>query len=251
MRDPDRALRLVDVLPAGAAGPERVDLEVGVVDLDLDGVVHHRIDPHAGKAGLPARRRIERADPHQAMHPGLGLQPAIGIQPRHLKRRRLDARLLAVALFQQLDLAAMPLGPARIHAGQHLGPVLRLRAASTRVHLDERIPPIGLSRQQALDLQPLGVIQHPAQRADAIGDHAGIPLRLRHLDQIGGVGRLLLHRPQPVDLGRKPRPLPHHRLGGVRVVPQRRVFDAGVQFFKAGRRDIPVKDASSAARWSA
>ena len=36
MRHPHRRLGLVDVLAAGAARPQRIDLEIGVVDGDID-----------------------------------------------------------------------------------------------------------------------------------------------------------------------------------------------------------------------
>ena len=77
--DPDGAFGLVHVLTAGARGAVGIDLEVGFVDLDLDRVVHHRIDPDAGKTGLPPGVGVERADAHQAVDAALGLQPAIGI----------------------------------------------------------------------------------------------------------------------------------------------------------------------------
>jgi hypothetical protein len=46
-------------------------------------------------------------------------------------------------------------------------------------------------------------------------------------------------------------PLAHELLRGGGVVPQRRVFGLVVQFGEAGFGDIPVKDASSAARSTA
>ena len=53
MRDPDRAFRLVHVLPAGARRAERIDLQVGRVDFNLDRVIHHRRYINRRKAGLP------------------------------------------------------------------------------------------------------------------------------------------------------------------------------------------------------
>jgi hypothetical protein len=43
----------------------------------------------------------------------------------------------------------------------------------------------------------------------------------------------------------------HHLPRGVGLLPQRGILGAGVQLGEAGLRDIPVKDASSAARWTA
>ena len=146
MRQPDRALRFVHVLPAGTRRPIGIDAQVAFVHLNLDRVVHDRVHPHAGKARLPPRRRVERANPHQPMHPRLRFQPAIRVRAGHLQRRRLDTRLLALALLQQLDFVAMLLRPARVHAGQHLSPILRLGTTGAGVHLQKRIVGVSLTR---------------------------------------------------------------------------------------------------------
>ena len=56
------------------------------------------------------------------------------------------------ALFDQLDLVAVLLGPARVHARQHLGPVLRFGAAGAGVDFEVGVVAVGLARQQALQL---------------------------------------------------------------------------------------------------
>src|ERR1019366_3178286 len=86
VRDPDRRLRLVDVLSAFAARPERVDPEVLVADLDFDRVVD-------------LRRDIDRGERRVA--PGRGLGPAgTGVNldergQRVLVVRELEGELLA------------------------------------------------------------------------------------------------------------------------------------------------------------
>ncbi len=58
-----RRVGLVDVLTAGAARAEGVDLEVGLVDLDVDLVLAEVGQRHhAGEAGLAARVGVERRD---------------------------------------------------------------------------------------------------------------------------------------------------------------------------------------------
>jgi hypothetical protein len=49
MREPDRGLGLVDVLSARPACPHRVGLDVGLLDVDFDAVVDHRIGLNAGE----------------------------------------------------------------------------------------------------------------------------------------------------------------------------------------------------------
>src|SRR3546814_5786518 len=62
---------------------------------------------------------------------------------------RLDAGLLAVALFLEFDLVGMGFRPANIHSQQHRGLVLAFGAAGAGMHLEEGIVGIGLARQQA------------------------------------------------------------------------------------------------------
>ncbi len=155
--DAHRAVGLVDVLAAGARGAIGVDAQILVVDLDLDLVVDDRIDPDRGEAGVAAVVRIERRDAHQAMHAALGLEPAIGVGAGDPDRRRFDPGLLAAALFEPFDLVAVRLGPARIHAQQHLGPILRLGAAGAGMDLEIAVVGVGLARQQAFELAPGGL----------------------------------------------------------------------------------------------
>ena len=105
--DAHRAVGLVDVLAAGARGAVGVDAQILVLDLDLDLVVDHRIDPDRGEAGVAARVGVERRDAHQAMHAAFGLEPAIGIGAVDPDRRRFDAGALAGALLEPFDLVAV------------------------------------------------------------------------------------------------------------------------------------------------
>ena len=96
MGDAHGGIGRVDVLAAGARGAVGVDPAVGLLDLDLDAVVDHRIDPDGGEARVAARVGIEGRDAHQPVHAGLGLQPAIGVLALDRAGRGLDAGLLAV-----------------------------------------------------------------------------------------------------------------------------------------------------------
>ena len=87
------------------------------------------------------------------MHPGLGLQPPIGVEALDLQGDRLDPRLFAGGLFQEIDLHAMRIGPAAVHPQQHTGPVAGLGPAGPGVDLDEGIIAIGLPGQQGFQLR--------------------------------------------------------------------------------------------------
>src|SRR3546814_16483066 len=112
----------LDVLTAGARRAIGVDLEVAFVDLDLDIVVDHRIDPDAREAGVAPRRAVVGRDADEAVNAAFGLGIAIGIFALHQHRRRFDARLFARLIFDELDLHPPLFGPPPIHALAHLIP---------------------------------------------------------------------------------------------------------------------------------
>ena len=88
------------------------------------------------------------------MHAHLGLEPAIGVVALDLDGGGLDARLLALRLFHELDLEAVLLGPARVHAQQHAGPVLAFGAARAGMDFQIAVVGVGLAREQRLGLAP-------------------------------------------------------------------------------------------------
>ena len=170
-----------------------VDAHVGFVDVDLDAVVDHRIDRDAGERGVPPRIGIERRDAHQPVHAGFGLQPAIGVVALDLDGRRLDAGLFAVGLFQILDLVAVLLGPARVHAQQHRGPVLALGAAGAGMDFEIGVVGVGLARQQRLELAARDfVLAAFFSAALGLGDDRLIVLGLAELDHADVVVELAL-----------------------------------------------------------
>src|SRR5262249_19905690 len=126
--DPHRRVGLVDVLTAGAGGAVGVDAQVGVVDLDLDAVVDERTDVELGEAGVATGGGAEGTDPHQPVDAALGGEEAAGVLPAGDEGRRLETGLLPRRGLLHLDLEAAALGPAQVHAQQHLGPVLRVGA---------------------------------------------------------------------------------------------------------------------------
>ena len=67
------------------------------------------------------------------MYAVLTLEVTIGVIPLNEDGCGLDARLIAVLIVQQLIGKAMPLGPAGVHAVEHLRPILGLSAAGPGV----------------------------------------------------------------------------------------------------------------------
>ncbi len=127
---------------------------------------------------------FERRDAHQPMHAAFGLQPAIGVGTVDPHRRRFDAGAVAGALLEPFDLVVVVLGPAHIHAQQHLGPVLRFGAASACVDFKIAVIGVGLARQQALDLAPLHLRVQSVEACLGVSDDRGIALGVAEFDQL-------------------------------------------------------------------
>lgn len=65
------------------------------------------------------------------MNAGFSAQPAERVVADDLDGSRLQARDVAVGLFDHFGLEALGFSPAQVHAQQHAGPVLRFGAAGT------------------------------------------------------------------------------------------------------------------------
>ena len=87
-------------------------------------------------------------------------------------------------LLEQLDLVAVLLGPARVHAQQHLRPSPGSRCRRRRHGLRDRCRCVGLAGQQRLDLAPRDfLLAGPSSALLGLGDDAGVVLGLAELDQ--------------------------------------------------------------------
>ena len=200
---------------------------------------------------MPARIGIERRYPHQPMHAGFGLQPAIGVVPADLDGGGFDAGFFALRLFQIFDLEAVLLGPARIHAQQHRGPVLALGTAGAGVNFEIGVEPIRLAAQQRLKLAARDFLFQGLERGLGLGHHAFIVLGFAEFDHADIVLELALDLADAAERVLQRGSLLHQLLRLLRVVPEIGVFGELVQFRQARRGCIDVKDASSAARLTA
>ena len=95
-------------------------------------------------------------------------------------------------LLDVVDLEAVLLGPAHIHAQQHVGPVLALGAAGAGMHLEVGIVGVGLAGKQRLELAARDLGLELAQRRLGFGDDLLIVLGLAELDQRQLIVELLL-----------------------------------------------------------
>src|SRR3546814_4770090 len=77
----------------------------------------------------------------------------------------------------------MRLGPAHVHAQQHLRPVLRLGAAGAGVDLEVAVVGVGLARQQAFELALGGARLQGLELALRLVDAGLVALGLAQLGQ--------------------------------------------------------------------
>ena len=162
-----------------------------------------------------------------------------------------DAGLFALGLFEVLDLEAVLLGPARVHAQQHLGPVLALGAAGAGMDFEIAIVAVGLAGQQRLELAARHFGLQLAQRRFGLGDDFLIVLGFAEFDQHHLIVELLLDAGQRGELVVERGALLHDAAGALRIVPEIGVFGLPVQLGKPHAGFVDVKDASSAARRTA
>ena len=244
-------IRGVDVLTARARGSIGVDPAIGFIHLDVDLVVDHGIDPDRGEARMPPRVRIEGRDAHEAVNAQFGLQPAIGVLALDLQRGALDARFLAIGDVDDLDLAFAALGPARVHAHQHIGPILALGAAGARMDLEIGVVAVRLAGEERLDLLALSTMHDGGDSLLTLDDRSFIALPFAELDKHAGIIELALERRDGLEARVEVGALAHHLLRFCGIVPKRAGFGERVQLGETLLRFIPVKDASSAVRWTA
>src|SRR5579884_1885779 len=105
MVDANRGLRLVDVLTAGAARLERLDLEIFRLDLDVGvAFLHLGNDVDLGERRLPPPLVVERRDPHQPVDAALALEHPVRVLPANDEGDGAQAGLVARHLLDDVRL---------------------------------------------------------------------------------------------------------------------------------------------------
>src|SRR6185437_2799231 len=127
---------------------------------------------------------------------------------------------LARAFLDPFHLVVVRFGPARIHAQQHLGPVLRLGAAGARVNFEIGVVAVGFARQQALGLALASLIAQLGEIGLGLGDDGLVAFGLAHLDQADRVVKLVLDPPITLDAALEARLFAHDRLRAPGIVPK-------------------------------
>ncbi len=141
------------MLAAGAGGAVGIDLQILGTDDDVDGVVDLGRDEDAGEGRMPPLGLVEGRDADEAMHTDLARQHAVGVGSVHRKGGGLDACLFGGLVVVEFRLESLALGPAQVHAHEHLGPVLRFGAAGAGMDGDDGVARVVLAGEQRLGLE--------------------------------------------------------------------------------------------------
>jgi len=147
VRDAHGGLHLVHVLSPVPAGPEGVQLQIALVDVDLDGVVHFGDHVAGRKRRVPPRVGIERRDPHQPVRPRFGLQKTVCIRAFHEEGHPAEPRAVAGQDVRDVGLEPFGFRPAAIHPQQHVHPIARFGPSRPGMERDDGVVPVHGARQ--------------------------------------------------------------------------------------------------------
>lgn len=195
---------------------------------------------------MATARGVEGRLAHQAVHAGFGAQQAEGVVPLDLDRCALDAGGVARGFFFHRGLEALALGVLEVLAQQHAGPVAGLGAAGAGLDVQEGGQGIGRVVEHAAEFQLL----HDLGELGFFGRdglEAGfVAFFLAHVVELGVVGELAAELVQRDDYVVQGLLFPAQFLGTLGVVPDRGVFERGVDRPQSFSFGIVVKDTSGA-----
>ena len=117
------------------------------------------------------------------MHTVLALEHAVGIGALDHHGSALDARFIAVQHVQNFHRVAVGVGPAGVHAVEHLGPVLGFGAAGTGMEGQNGVGVIVFAVEHGHQLQFVDSLFHPVDGFLALGHQRRIVFFLDHLQQ--------------------------------------------------------------------
>ena len=203
---------------------------------------------------MAAGRLIERRDSHQPMHAGLGRHQAEGVLARQREGHALQPRFFAGLVVEDVALQAPPLGPLHVHPQQHLGPVLRLDSARTRMDGDDGVGGVVLAAQHLLDFAGIDLGFERVERPGQVGGH--VLTGLRPFDEHAGVVDPLLEGIAQLDVLAQALTAAQRHLGFGLVVPEVGRGDARLEAAQLFVEASGVKDSSagrrpaSAGRWN-
>jgi hypothetical protein len=146
-------LHFVDVLPAFAARPKRVNTQVFRPDIDLDAVVNFRNYEDGGKRSVPSGGLIEGGDSNKTVNPGFSREKAVSILAGKLNRGRFYARFFSRGLVEDRSGHSLALRPSQVHAKKDGCPILRFRPTGAGLDGHDGVEVVALTGEQRLGFQ--------------------------------------------------------------------------------------------------
>ena len=133
-------------------------------------------------------------------------------------------------------------GPAQVHAQQHVGPVLGFGTAGPRLDIQVGIVLIHLATEHAAELKALEALLQLRELGGHVGDGAFVTLLDRHLQQFGGIVQAGTQVVQRTDDVRQGCALAAQILGPLGLVPDAGVFQLALYLGQSITFVIVVKD---------
>ena len=159
-----------------------------------------------------------------------------------MQRRALDAGHFAFGQFDDGGVEAVLVGPAQVHAQQHVGPVLGFGAARTGLDVEVAIVGVHLAAEHAAELQPFENLAQAVQFDDDIVDGALVVFFDGHVEQVARIGQTAFELVEGLDHLRQHGALTPQILGVFGFVPDVRVFEFAIYFDETIMLLIVVKD---------
>ncbi len=217
VREPDRGIRLVDVLSPGPRRTIGVDPDIIRFEVDLRIVLDLRDHLDQREGGVPPVRGVERRDADEPVRAALTLEQAVGVGTLHFDRRVLDARLFTIGGVKQIGLEAAPLAPAEVHAGQHRRPVLRVDATFAGVDDQDRVGAVVGTVEGRLQLHRIQLFANRVELGLKLSEQLGFLFgHFQQYDQIvAGAGDFIPRLDGAFEFAKTA----HFGLGNILVVP--------------------------------
>jgi hypothetical protein len=154
------------------------------------------------------------------VNPPLGREEAKRVLPADAEGGALYARLLALGVLDDLEIESPALGPAPVHPGEHLGPILGVHAPFAGVYGQDGVSLVVLSGKESRHLLLLEYLLDPPELLLNLGEEVSV--LVRELEQLLGVREDQAQTLQKADPIFHPREAGRDLLGLLCVVPETR-----------------------------
>ena len=191
--------------------------------------LHNRQHLNLSEGSLAAPLVVERTNTNQTVRTLLDREGAVHVLAMDDESSGLNTGLFSVGRVVNLDLMPVLVGPAQVHAHEHLGPVSGIHATGTGADVDDRLALVVRPRKHRSDLEGFDV----GTQLSAFGighlDGVGVALLFREFVHHGEIVEAPAQRVDLFLLRLRLRQCTGDLLRVVGVVPQRRVGGLGFQ----------------------